>query len=218
MNLFPDLAPAPAEGADVAYTPDRYAEACLRTLGDVRCGDAPLTAWDPHAGGGAFCRAAWSVFGSATTVLATDIDSNAPALRPAFEVPPGGLLVQRTHDATRGLPHGWARPDWIVGNPPFSEMTESIQGALAVATAGVGFLMIGQWLAPQSRDWLWDTCRPDEVFWVRERIPFEGPGRNGKDTDAREYAWVVWRPIGTSRFPWFGRGLIRRLSVDGRTW
>lgn len=31
-----------------------------------------------------------------------------------------------------------------------------------------------------KRDWLWDVAVPDEMLWIRERIAFEGPGREGK--------------------------------------
>jgi hypothetical protein len=80
---------------------------------------------------------------------------------------------------------------------------------LDTARIGVALLLIGQWLAPGARDWLWARAVPDQILWLRERVPFEGPGRNGKDTDSREYAWVIWRRNADG---WHGRGLVGRLS------
>lgn len=199
MNqLFPEL--MPVAGDDVAYTPDAVARACVATLPPIIGG-----AWEPYAGGGAFCRA---LVGHGAYVFASDIDPAAPAL---------GSTLSRLADASKGWPLEGPRPDWIVSNPPFSVLDEHLPVLLATAQVGVAMLLIGQWLAPGARDWLWQGALPDEILWLRERVAFEGPGRNGKDTDSREYAWIIWRR--SAERGWMGRGHVGRLSWHtGQLW
>jgi hypothetical protein len=141
--------------------------------------------------------------------------------------------MTRAHDVSKGLPNDWGRswphPHWIVSNPPFSLLYGDEAGLvkgtvtpchlrvlLDTATEGIALLVVGQSLACGARDWLWDTAVPDEMLWIRERIAFCGPGRTGKDTDMRDYAWVIWRKRAGS---WMGRGLVGRVSTDtGRVW
>lgn len=204
--LFPSRLPAPAEGADVAYTPDHVARALVHVLRPEILG---ATTWEPYAGDGAFVRALHAE--GAGFVYATECDPAATGIRLADV----GLLA----DAGRGFP--WARTDnpgpaWIVSNPPFSQLDAHLPVLLAAAQVGVALLLVGQCLAPAKRDWLWDTAIPDWTLDIRERIAFCGPGRDGVSTDMREYAWMVWRKRAGS---WMGRGIRGRVSTEtGRVW
>ena len=204
VGLPPALFPTqePAAGADVAYTPPPVAST---TVDLVAAEISGAVVWEPYVGGGAFADALRS---RARAVLVTDCDPAAPGLA-------APSAFGAVHDVGRGLPVGWPRPDWIVTNPPFSLLDAHLPILLEVATRGVLLLLVGQWLAPGARDWLWDAATPDEVIWHRERIPFKGPGRTGKATDLREYAAVIWR----RRSTWVGRARMGRYSTAlGRVW
>lgn len=202
--LFPDTLPAPMAGADVAYTPDHVARALVEVLLPDLCG---ATIWEPYAGGGAFVRALADVAG---ITYATDCDPAAVGVRAADITTPGAW------DTAKGWPWTGPQPAWIVTNPPFSLLDAHLPVLFDTATVGVALLLVGQSLAPGKRDWLWDVAVPDEMLWIRERIAFQGPGRSGKETDMRDYAWVIWRKRAGS---WMGRGLIGRVSTEtGRVW
>jgi len=203
MSLFPDTLPAPMAGADVAYTPNHVARALVEVLRPELSG---ARVWEPYAGGGAFCRALSTAAG---ITYATDCD---PAARGAADAD----VDQVPWDVAKGWPWTVTPPHWIVTNPPFSLLDAHLPVLFDVATDGIALLLVGQSLAPGKRDWLWDTAVPDEMLWIRERIAFCGPGRTGKDTDMRDYAWVIWRKRAGS---WMGRGLVGRVSTDtGRVW
>lgn len=197
---------APEPGADVAYTPPPVARAVVEVLRPELVG---ATVWEPYAGGGAFVDALRD--GGAGIVYATEADPLATGVHRADV----GLTPW---DVTRGWPWTAAKPDAIVTNPPFSELDEHLPILLATAQRLVCLLLVGQSVAPACRDWMWETALFDEQLWSRERIPFEGPGRNGANTDMREYAALVWRkqPDGS----WMGRGLSGRFSwhQPGKIW
>jgi hypothetical protein len=206
-------------GADVAYTPDHVARALVEVLRPELTG---ARVWEPYAGGGAFCRA---LSGVAGITYATDCDPAAEGVGLAdigltpWDVAKGWPWTA----AGRGFPASTSpeverelRPQWIVTNPPFSLLDAHLPVLFEAATEGVALLLVGQSLAPGKRDWLWDAAVPDEMLWIRERIAFCGPGRTGKDTDMRDYAWVIWRKRAGS---WMGRGLLGRVSTEtGRVW
>jgi hypothetical protein len=210
-SLFPTILPRPAEGADVAYTPGSVARALVET---VRPEIVGASVWEPYAGGGAFVDALQAA--GAGHIFATDCDCAAEGLNRGD--------VNVVCDVGRGWPWTTARPDWIVTNPPFSVLFGDEAGAnghlrvlFDTARVGVALLLVGQSLAPRKRDWLWDSATPDWFLWIRERIAFEGPGREDGGTDAREYAWIVWRRQADGG--WNGRGLMGRVSTEtGRVW
>lgn len=205
-ELFPNALPRPAEGADVAYTPDHVARALVEVLRPELTGCA---CYEPYGGGAAFCEALGPL---ASRLLVTDCDPAAAALT-RF---PARQTTTLVWDVARGLPEDWPQPHWIVTNPPFSLLDAHLPVLFDTATVGVALLLVGQSLAPGKRDWLWDVAVPDEMLWIRERIAFQGPGRSGKETDMRDYAWVIWRKRAGS---WMGRGLIGRVSTEtGRVW
>lgn len=201
--LFPDSTPRPMAGADVAYTPDPVAAAIVALLRPELTG---ARVWEPYAGGGAFIRALRPVAGM---TFATDCDPAAEGVGLAY-------VGRSRWDVAKGWPWTAPPPAWAVTNPPFSLFDAHLPVLLNTATEGVALLLVGQSLAPGKRDWLWDIAIPDEVMWCRERIAFSGPGRDGKTTDMREYAAVIWRKRAGS---WMGRGRMGRFSVEsGRVW
>ena len=204
--MNPDFIPPAAAGPDVAYTPAHVARAVVDVLAPELAG---LRIWEPCVGGGAFADALAPL---ASELLVSDIDPQAHGLTQRYPKP----TRSEPHNIGWGLPHGWPRPGAIVTNPAFSKLDEHVPIMLDAARDLVALLLIGQWVAPASRDWLWDHAIPDWHIWMRERIAFEGPGRQGGTTDMREYSLVVWRRRHGS---WGGRGLMGRMSTTtGRLW
>jgi hypothetical protein len=196
----------PGADSDVAYTPDAVADALVKVIAPEL---KSRVAWEPCAGGGAFVRA---LHGARAKVVASDIHDGVDGW-----MRDGAVTSAAPWNALDGFPPtAMRRPAAIVTNPAFSILDDFLPMALDVADQMVALLLIGQWLAPACRDYLWERAVPDEMYWLRERVAFVGPGRDGVTTDTREYAWVVWRKRAGS---WMGRGLVRRLSWrDGRTW
>ncbi len=203
-SLFPEL--VPEAGADVAYTPEPVASAIVRLL---LAGELDgLVAWEPYVGAAAFSIA---LDAAGCEVWVSDLDPAAPGLRSSWVE--GSVVC----DVGRGLPEGFPRPDWIVTNPPFSMLDAHLPILLDTAKVGVALLLVGQSVAPGVRDWMWENAMPDVQAWARERIKFQGPGRDGTGSDMREYAVLIFRrqPDGG----WMGRGLMARFSVAlERTW
>ena len=189
---------------DSYYTPDHVARACVQAL---RPGQLS-TAWEPHAGGGAFVRALQDTT-HVSYVVASDLS------------PAAGVQV---HDARDGwkpelAPH-WDGdcPDYIVGNPPFDEAQDHIEMALKTAQAGVGFILRIGFLEGTERYkkfWRWHPAtelhtfvrRPSflerwedgSVGYLRKRddngeIVLDRKGVPKKaGTDSAAYAFYVWR-------------------------
>jgi hypothetical protein len=203
-NLFGTVRDLPEADSDVAYTPDDVARALVGVIAPEVFG---RWVWEPCAGGGAFVRA---LHGANAHVLASDTDDCYGWM------PDGATFSACPWNALDGVPTGQQRPDATITNPPFSILDDLIPVLLDSTDEMVALLLIGQWFAPASRDYLWERAVPDQTYWIRERIAFTGSGRDGKSTDMREYAWVVWRKRAGS---WMGRGRVSRLSWrDGRTW
>jgi len=162
---------------DAYYTPDDVARACVATLAsDLR----RATAWEPHAGGGAFVRALLAVNAKVTI---SDIDPAAPALGiPGTDVFVGDFLTCE-HGLTPAV-----RPDWIIGNPPFSGAEAHVRHALARANCGVGFLLRLAFLESKARAPLWRDYPPASVHVLCERPSFTGGA-----TDSAAYGWFIWR-------------------------
>lgn len=164
---------------DAYYTPDVVARACVATL-PVDLGHV----WEPHAGGGAFVEALR--LRRARCITATDLDAACSGGAP--------------HDALDGWPAAWGdRPDWIVGNPPYTGAEDHVKMALSVARVGVAFLLRLAFLEGQGRVGFWREHPPAEVYVLSQRPSFTG-GR----TDSAAYGWFVWHRdrIGAPTLGW----------------
>ena len=134
---------------------------------------------EPHAGGGAFVRALTS---AGAMVTASDINPYAPGLNdPAATASFAGDF----------LTYGSAPdnvPEWVVGNPPFTEAEAHVRHALSHASTGVAFLLRLAFLESAARVPFWQAHPPAEVYVFSRRPSFTG----GK-TDSCAYGWFVWR-------------------------
>lgn len=203
---------------DAFYTPDDVAAACVRTLGGLR----GLSVLEPHAGGGAFVRAATAA--GAASVWAMDINPQAPALAPG--ACPNRMCGDFLREAPIGPGGAWGGepPDWILGNPPFNEAEAHVRRALSLARHGVGFLLRLAFLEGLERAEFWREHRPSEVYVFRTRPSFRELYEDGtvgrlrkRDRDTGEvvtkggkpvlvgcdscaYGWFVWR-LGVTHEP-----------------
>lgn len=158
-------------GLDAYYTPESVARACVATLGPL----GGVTAWEPHAGRGAFVR---SLARAGANVHASDID---PTHRNEW----AGATSSATGDF---LHQRGARAEWIVGNPPFNEAEAHVRHALSMATVGVGFLLRLAFLASAKRAELWRVHALSELHVLVSRPSFTGGG-----TDSADYGFFIWR-------------------------
>lgn len=165
---------------DAYYTQADVARACLWTLAADLAGS---TAWEPHAGGGAFVD---ELIAARARVSYSDADPEAPIYHRLVAPAASGHVAC---DALAGWP--WTmreRPDWVIGNPPFGQAQEHVTAALGAAKVGVGFLLRLAFLEGQKRAAWWRTTPLAEVYVLSRRPSFTGGG-----TDSAAYAWFVWR-------------------------
>lgn len=207
----------PSSGPDVAYTPLQVARSLVRALQLRGAFSRGQVVWEMHVGGGSFVRALNQELSESRRatiqLLATDIDGAAPGLFTAFAAAPQPL--RRKHDARRGLPDGWPKPHWIIGNPPWSDAAAHLDVALRTATEGIAWILPWAWLLPANRRSIIERAFPDEILAFSERVPFEGPQRT-KGSPPRDSALYIWRrrPSGRADSPpnWHGRGLMSVFS------
>lgn len=167
------------DGLDAYYTPDRLAEACVATMGNLR----GLTVWEPHAGAGAFARAARARARNGC-VIASDVAFGPERVELGTGME---LYVVTERDALCGPAPNWTPIDVIVGNPPFRGWEQHVQVAIEHAPL-VGFILrLGALAGARRLPW-WTTYQPSEVHVIVPRPSFTGDGAH----DASEYAWVVW--------------------------
>lgn len=162
---------------DAYYTPDAVARACVATI--------PIhvteTAWEPHAGGGAFVRALVPRIG--LRCHASDIDP-----RPIEAL--NGMTIEPVRaNALDGWRSEWGGlPDWIIGNPPYAEAQEHIEMALKTARVGVAFLLRLAFLEGQKRAAFWRAHPCATVHVLTKRPSFTGSG-----TDSAAYGFFRWQ-------------------------
>lgn len=188
--------------SDAYLTPDPIAAACVGVLPRLD----EQTAWEPHAGAGAFCRA---LKARGAMVYASDIADH----------PIGGADVWASEqDAIDGFPFAGPDPDWIVGNPPFDGAEEHVRGAILRARVGAAFLLRLAFVEGADRyRTFWRSFPAAEIhtfvrrpsFWERYEDGTIGPlrkrdkeggievGKDGKPkkagTDSAAYAFFVWK-------------------------
>ncbi len=137
------------------------------------------TVIEPAAGPGAMARV---LIAHGCQVITNDIDPQHPT---------------DTHaDATDPLAPMWspyARPDWVVANPPFVVAHDILPLAYSAAKIGVAFLLRLSYLEPcQNRGpWLDKHAGnfTDLIIFGQPRPSFTGNGR----TDNVTTAWMVWQ-------------------------
>jgi hypothetical protein len=156
---------------DTYNTPDELALACTRALADLPMAE-PRTILEPSVGGGAFARAAATIWPRAT--LET-------------------VDIAKRSDATYTMPfekfadYGW---DLILGNPPYSLAEPHIRHALALLTPGgvLAFLLRTAFKESKKRLQFWREF-PHRI--EHQIVP--RPSFTGKGSDATSYSWFVWQ-------------------------
>mgnify|MGYP001564614195 CR=1 FL=1 len=182
--------------SDAYYTPATIANALVALL-PITQGSLVL---EPSAGGGAFVDAAMA---RGARVWAIDIRPEAPALhRP-------GLVRAEARDFLMPTESD-LRPDWVIGNPPFTEFDRHLDRALSLAP-NVGFLLRLAVMESAARVEAWATRWPLRHVWVlAERPSFTG---GATDSTAYGFFWFQreWAPPATVTPGWSwkraGRGL-----------
>jgi hypothetical protein len=158
------------------YTPDGLALAICRSLRD-RLGIAPRTVLEPGCGGGAFLRAADSIWPESSL---EGID-----LLPACSGP-GLVSKMNVFD--------WSEPvDLIVGNPDYSKAEETVRHCLPLLNDGgcLAFLLRLAFLAGQKRADLYERYPLYALQPIAGRPSFTDGG-----TDSSEYGLFVWKRSG----------------------
>lgn len=188
---------------DAYYTEPVLARALVEVLGDSI--GPGVRVWEPHAGNGAFVRAA-HLQGAITR--ASDINPEAPGLLDA--------TVSKVADVRGGYPWHGAHPEWTIGNPPFDEAADHIRIARKVSTEGCAFLLRLAFLEGLERRAFWAEHPPAAIFTLVPRPSFlelypdgtVGPllkrtkagelvpnprgGWKRAGSDSAAYAWFVW--------------------------
>lgn len=180
--------------SDVYLTTDADAARCVRSLGCLLEG-----AWvvEPSAGGGAFVRAAATAGAYVVTTVDVDPARGVDIAADWLTVTSGMLLDMGRH----GRVMTGARPDAIIGNPPYSAAEAHVRHALALVRPSgvVAFLLRLAFLESKARSAFWREFPAVSVDVMVPRPSFTGDGRS----DASAYAWFTWRP-GNTRTPVLG--------------
>ena len=136
-----------------------------------------MSVMDPHAGKGAFIRA---FLARGHPVAGMDVDPEATALAvPEYRCVMGDFLIDEPP----------IRPDWIVGNPPFTNAPPHIVRAIGLARLGVAFVLPIRYLSSRKREDLWAE-HPLSALWIfADRLHYSG----SKTTAPDDYALFVWR-------------------------
>ena len=148
--------------------------------------------WEPHAGSGSFVR---PLVAAGLKTYVSDISD------PEGMDVVGVVASASGWDAREGFP--WPDvPDWIIGNPPFSEAEEHVRALLPIARYGVAFITRQSFTATAKRA---DLARQVWQVWpINPRPSFTPDGK----TDACEYNVVLFVQ---------GHGLAER-PIDPITW
>lgn len=168
---------------DRYYTPDPVALACVDALRREAWMPASASVLEPSCGGGAFLRALKAA--GVRDVVAMDVDPDAAGLT---------LVSSMVGDfLTAEVPMTDERPDWIIGNPPYTNVEAHILRALEVARVGVAMLLRVSTLEGVDRyRRVWSQHQPAYVWHLVRRPYFSGPTVVGKQTDNATYIFVVW--------------------------
>jgi hypothetical protein len=188
--LFPGLIDdEPAQGSDVAYTPEAVVSAILDPAADwaIRLPEADRV-WEPCAGGGAWIRAL-RAYRHTLAIAATEID---PSARSVVD------RLARRGDARDPAACPWSgkgeKPYEIWTNPPFSLANDLCKAWFSFPNAPrrIVLLVLQSWPNAAERAWLRPYLRRQVVLYPR--ICFGGPGRPAGQTDQRDYALIELTP------------------------
>ena len=167
---------------DAYLTPPEVADACVGTLPSL------AGAWvvEPSVGGWAFADAIGDR--QPFTLTTVDVDPARSADIHADWCDVAREDLRRAADWP-GVPEA---PEFIVGNPPFSEAEAHVRHALdIVADDGVvAFLLRAAFMEGGKRAAFWSSAGAclESVHILAERPNFTGGG-----TDSAAYGWFVWR-------------------------
>jgi hypothetical protein len=159
---------------DAYYTPDALALAVLRALDDRPSGMVV----EPSVGGGSWARAVRALNPEARLV-GVDIDRRAEGLALCDEAVVGDWQAV-------GRMVG-AGADWIVGNPPYSDLERHVRLSLELGTRVVVLVRLG-WLAGRRRQDLFVKTPPRQVIVLTPRPSFVPGG----GTDSADYCAIYW--------------------------
>jgi len=157
------------------YTPDTCAQAVVDAL-PIRAGE-----WihEPHAGGGSFLRALENA----------DVKLTATDLSPDEGVTFRNGRVPEQADFLTWLP-GEQRPEWIIGNPPYTTAEAHIRHAISVSARHVVFVLRLAMLEGVGRaDGLWAETPLREVMVLAPRPSFTSNGRTDTKTAYAAFWW-----------------------------
>ena len=167
---------------DAYFTPPTLAQAIVARLVERHLLRVGQRVWEPHAGAGSFARALAAQSGA--FVYASDISPDMPS---GDELEAHGIAGWKaSHNALAGWWLDDGPPDWIVGNPPFSEAEEHVRALLPIARYGVAFITRQSFTATAKRA---DLARQVWQVWpINPRPSFTPDGK----TDACEYNVVLF--------------------------
>jgi hypothetical protein len=170
----------PRRKNDAYYTPDDLAAKLVYLLSArMQTGCRVL---EPSAGGGAFVRALLP-YERVSTILAVDVDPDAPALYLPVTDKHYRAACQDFLDIPAIHP-----PHWVIGNPPFEDAEKHVRHALLMAKHGVAFLLRLAFLESVKREAFWEEHPCSDIVVLNKRPCFTG---NGK-TDSCAYGFFIW--------------------------
>lgn len=165
---------------DAYYTPlqlARFAVDWMLSKGYVGAED---TWWDPHAGSGVFvdaCTERGLAVGGSDICVVRDVIDDRFVDRLDFLAWPDTM-----------------RPDWIVGNPPYTNVEAHLRQALRVAVKGVCFVLKVSHLESNGRAAFWAEHPPCHVAFLSQRPSFMGGGGSDCKTAFMLCFWVAGHP------------------------
>lgn len=182
---------------DAYFTRPELAQAIVVRLVERHLLRPHQRVWEPHAGAGSF---AYALARANVFVYASDLSVNAPE---TDELEAHGIAGWKSgHNALNGWWCDDGPPDWIVGNPPFSEAEEHVRALLPIARYGVALITRQSFTATARRA---DLARQVWQVWpINPRPSFTPDGK----TDACEYNVLLFVK---------GHGLAER-PIDPLTW
>jgi len=109
--------------------------------------------------------------------------------------------------------------DWIITNPPYKQVTESVLKCLDIATKGVAMFLKITFLETVSRyEKIFKSFPPKHVLCFSNRQPMYQNGVVTTTSNAVMYAWFIWEKgfTGDPRLTWINNtDLVKRYKQEG---